>query len=112
MISDDELQAAMDDVESGGPTLAPVEVLLALALQQPLEETRELLEGNDRARARTEQLKNMQKVKICELLASAKIKCSEAELLMRMLFGEKGENSMELQNFFDDMNNGSKDGED
>jgi hypothetical protein len=112
MISPDELKKAMDELEGAGPQLAPVDVMLSVALHLPLDEAREMVAGIDWARARVERLKNMQKMKICELLASAKIKYREAEFLMHMLFGEKDESNVELRNCFEAMTKSGDGGED
>jgi hypothetical protein len=104
MASDDELKKTMAELESGDLQLAPVDVMLSIKLRLSVDATRELIDGTNETRDWMERVKNMQKVKICELLASAKIKYREAEFLMHMLFGERNGSNMELQNFFETMN--------
>jgi hypothetical protein len=111
MSTENELNELMNRLENDGPAMAPMDVLLSIGLCLPLEDIRRMIDGLDWARERVVRLKNMQKVRLCELVIASKIKCREAEWLMHMLFGEGDKNTEELQSFFDALSE-NEEGED
>jgi hypothetical protein len=104
MENEKTIQDCLDAVESAGPALAPADAPLAMEMAVTLEEARKMLDASGCGKAWEGRMKTAQKVKLCELVASGKIKYREAEFLMQMLFGTKDENNMELQKFFASMN--------